>query len=110
MENTTKKLNMPKTDFSQRSNAEQTEPKLLKLWEDMFEKSNELNKNGKRFVLHDGPPYANGDVHVGHVLNKVLKDMTSKYHLMNGEQVDFRPGFDCHGLPTELGVQKNLED
>ena len=104
----TKTLNMPKTDFSQRSNSQELEPRLLKLWEKVFEESNSLNNPHKRFVLHDGPPYANGDVHVGHVLNKVLKDMVSKFHLMSGEQVDFRPGFDCHGLPTELGVQKKF--
>ena len=103
----TKNLNMPKTDFTQRSNSQELEPKLLKLWEDVFNKSNELNTT-KQFVLHDGPPYANGDVHMGHVLNKVLKDMVSKYHLMSGYKVDFRPGSDCHGLPTELGVQKKF--
>jgi len=101
-----KNLNMPQTDFTQRSEAAKKEPELLKLWQelDVFKLRNGLND--KQFTLHDGPPYANGDVHVGHVLNKVLKDMTSKYHLMNGEKVNFRPGFDCHGLPTELAVQK----
>jgi isoleucyl-tRNA synthetase len=103
----TKKLNMPKTNFTQRSNSSQKEPELLKLWEKTFMERNEKNKEGN-FVLHDGPPYANGDVHMGHVLNKVLKDMVSKYQLMNGKKVDFRPGFDCHGLPTELGVQKKF--
>lgn len=102
-----KELNMPKTDFAQRSNSQEREPQLLKLWENVFEERN--NKNtGDKFVLHDGPPYANGDVHVGHLLNKVLKDMTSKYQLMSGKKVDFRPGSDCHGLPTELAVQKKF--
>lgn len=102
-----KELNMLETNFTQRSNSKQKEPELLKMWENVFEKRNNKNK-GNTFVLHDGPPYANGDVHVGHVLNKVLKDMVSKYNLMNGKKVDFRPGFDCHGLPTELAVLKNL--
>lgn len=102
-----KQLNMPKTNFSQRSNSQMREPELLKLWENIFEERNKMNV-GKTFVLHDGPPYANGDVHMGHVLNKVLKDTVSKYQLMSGKKVDFRPGFDCHGLPTELGVQKKF--
>lgn len=102
-----KQLNMPKTNFSQRSNSSVREPELLKLWKKTFNERNKLN-NGETFVLHDGPPYANGDVHMGHVLNKVLKDAVSKFHLMSGRKVDFRPGFDCHGLPTELGVQKKF--
>jgi len=102
-----KKLNMPNTEFSQRSDSQKREPELLKLWEDVLKKRNELNK-GDVFTLHDGPPYANGDVHVGHLLNKVLKDMSVKYHLMKGDKVSFRPGSDCHGLPTELAVQKKF--
>jgi len=102
-----KELNMPKTDFSQRSDSQKREPELLKLWENVFKERNEKNK-GNNFTLHDGPPYANGDVHVGHLLNKVLKDMTTKYHLMKGDKVHFRPGSDCHGLPTELAVQKKF--
>ena len=98
-------LNMPKTEFTQRSNSTQKEPLLLKLWENTFKERNDVNTKST-FVLHDGPPYANGDVHMGHALNKILKDMISKYKLMSGHKVDFRPGFDCHGLPTELGVQK----
>lgn len=99
-------LNMPLTDFSNRSNAATTEPKLLSLWENVVSKRNELND--KEYTLHDGPPYANGDVHLGHVLNKVLKDFFAKFYLMNGYKLNFRPGFDCHGLPTELAVQKKF--
>lgn len=104
-----KNLNMPKTEFSQRSNSEQTEPAMLNLWDKMqvFKKRNSLNKNGS-FLLHDGPPYANGDCHAGHGLNKVLKDVVVKYNLMSGKKVDFKPGFDCHGLPTELAVLKKF--
>ena len=76
-----KELNMPKTDFNQRSESLKREPELLKLWENVLNQRNSLN-TGETFTLHDGPPYANGDVHVGHLLNKVLKDMTTKYHLM----------------------------
>ncbi len=103
-----KKLNMPQTDFTQRSESTKREPELLKLWHELnvFKLRNE--SNGDPFTLHDGPPYANGDVHVGHVLNKVLKDMVVKYQLMNGRKVNFRPGFDCHGLPTELAVLKKF--
>ena len=105
----TKNLNMPKTEFEQRSNSVKREPELLNLWKDLdvLKKRNLLNK-GPKFTLHDGPPYANGDVHVGHMLNKVLKDMSVKYHLMKGDVVSFRPGSDCHGLPTELAVQKKF--
>jgi isoleucyl-tRNA synthetase len=101
-----KNLNMPQTDFTQRSESLKREPELLKLWNelDVLKLRNELNSD--TFTLHDGPPYANGDVHVGHVLNKVLKDMVVKYQLMSGKKVNFRPGFDCHGLPTELAVLK----
>ena len=96
---------MPKTDFTQRAESTKKEPELLKLWENTYNERNSLN-TGELFTLHDGPPYANGDVHVGHLLNKLLKDMSVKYHLMSGNKVDFRPGSDCHGLPTELAVQK----
>lgn len=100
------KLNMPTTKFTQRSNSGSREKELLDLWLDVFSESNKMNSKEKSFKLHDGPPYANGDVHVGHVMNKVLKDMVVKYKLMSGYNVDFRPGSDCHGLPTELLVQK----
>jgi isoleucyl-tRNA synthetase len=100
-----KTLNMPMTNFSQRSNSQQREPELVKLWETVLEERNERNEK-ETYTLHDGPPYANGDVHVGHLLNKLLKDMNVKYHLMKGHKVNFRPGSDCHGLPTELAVQK----
>jgi len=98
---------MPQTDFTQRSEHKTKEPELVLQWDKVLQKRNALNH--KPFLLHDGPPYANGDLHVGHVLNKVLKDMVVKYKLMDGHKVDFRPGWDCHGLPTELAVQKRLK-
>jgi len=103
----TKKLNMPDTTFTQRSEHKKKEPEMVELWKDVLHNRN--SKNSTEFLLHDGPPYANGDLHVGHVLNKVLKDMVVKYKMMSGYKVDYRPGWDCHGLPTELAVQKKVK-
>lgn len=104
-----KTLYMPKTGFTQRSESHTRESQLLKLWDDLdvLNLRNGLNKL-PMFKMHDGPPYANGDVHVGHLLNKVLKDVVVKYKLMSGHKVSFRPGSDCHGLPTELSVLKKF--
>lgn len=101
-----KELNLPQTDFPQKANSKEREPQFNKFWEDndVFRKRREMND--KTFVLHDGPPYANGSPHMGHYLNKSLKDVVNKYKLMTGYKVNFTPGFDCHGLPTELKVQK----
>lgn len=104
-----KNLNMPKTDFPMKANSLKKESDLVKLWEDLdlVNLRNEQN-TGEMFILHDGPPFANGNPHIGHVLNKILKDMVVKYHLMKGDKVHFRPGFDCHGLPIEMAVQKKF--
>ena len=101
-----KQLNLPQTNFPQKANSLEREPGFNKFWEenDVFNKRNE--RNTEEFYLHDGPPYANGNPHMGHALNKLLKDVVVKYQLMNGKKVNFRPGWDCHGLPTELKVQK----
>jgi hypothetical protein len=72
----------------------------------VYEKAYENNK-GSKFVLHDGPPYANGDLHIGHALNKILKDFINRYQIMKGSKVKFVPGWDCHGLPIELKVTSN---
>jgi isoleucyl-tRNA synthetase len=100
-------LNLPKTDFSIRANSAIKEPELLVRWEkeDLWGKSWTKNKGGKKFVFHDGPPYANGHIHIGHVLNKVLKDIVTKYKRMSGFHVPAKPGWDCHGLPIELKVE-----
>jgi isoleucyl-tRNA synthetase len=100
-------LNLPVTAFNQRANGAQREPELLAFWQQhqVFERRSARN-SGPRFTLHDGPPYANGGVHLGHVLNKTLKDVLNKYHLLRGRQVTFVPGWDCHGLPTELQATK----
>lgn len=117
MENETKKdysetLNLPQTDFQMRGNLPAKEPDLLnKRKEDkVYEKALEKNKKtGKKYILHDGPPYANGDIHLGHSLNKVLKDIIVRYKTMNGFFAPYVPGWDTHGLPIEKKVQQELK-
>lgn len=105
-------LNLPKTDFPMKANLSEREPLILKFWQEkrIYEKIQEKNKKeGKgNFILHDGPPYANGHIHIGHALNKVLKDIIVKYKSMTGYRSPFIPGWDCHGLPIELQVDKSL--
>ena len=103
-------VNLPKTSFNMRANAVQKEPELQKYWakEKIYEKLAE-NSPKDLFVLHDGPPYANGDLHMGHALNKVLKDIINKYKLLQGHKVHYVPGWDCHGLPIELKVLQSLK-
>lgn len=104
----TKKLNLPQTDFPQKADSTNREPGFNEFWEkeNVFKKRSDLN-TGTNFTLHDGPPYANGHSHVGHALNKLLKDVVNKYKLMSGYKVKYVPGWDCHGLPTELKVQED---
>ncbi len=106
-------IHLPKTGFPMKANLPQREPEILRQWEEqaVFEKlvsQNAGRAGAKRFVLHDGPPYANGDIHIGHALNKILKDIVVKYRNLKGEAADFIPGWDCHGLPIELKVDKEL--
>jgi len=103
-------VNLPKTEFSMRANAVQREPELQKFWEEnkVYERLSEENP-GEVFVLHDGPPYANGTLHMGHALNKILKDIINKYHLLRGYKVRYVPGWDCHGLPIELKVLQKMK-
>jgi isoleucyl-tRNA synthetase len=106
-------VNLPKTGFPMKANLPQREPEIAREWEaqGIFERvvaANAARPGAKRFVLHDGPPYANGDIHIGHALNKVLKDIVVKYRNQKGEVADFIPGWDCHGLPIELKVDKEL--
>lgn len=105
-------VRLPKTDFPMKGNLAQTEPKLIDRWKEqkIFQKLLEKNKNSKPFVLPDGPPYANAAIHIGHVLNKSLKDIVIKYKNMAGYKSAFVPGWDCHGLPIELRVTKELGD
>ncbi|KKP24765.1 MAG: Isoleucine-tRNA ligase [candidate division TM6 bacterium GW2011_GWF2_28_16] len=101
-------LNLPTTDFSLRANSAQKEPEILQYWENekIYSKTYKHNIGKEKFILHDGPPYANGNIHLGHVLNKVLKDIVAKYNRMAGKHVPVKPGWDCHGLPIELKVTK----
>jgi isoleucyl-tRNA synthetase len=103
-------LNLPKTDFPMRGNLPQNEPKQVAKWEQdgTYFKVLDANKGKPRFILHDGPPYANGNIHIGHALNKILKDVIVKYQAMTGHMAPYVPGWDCHGLPIELQVEKNL--
>lgn len=101
-------LNMMKTDFPMRANLPQREPEILKGWYDgeVYEKLMEHNEGKPLFILHDGPPYANGDIHIGHALNKTLKDFIVRYKNMTGYKSPYVPGWDTHGLPTELKARK----
>ena len=103
-------LNLPKTDFPMKANLSQKELEILKKWEDekLYKKLAEKGKGKPKFILHDGPPYANGNIHIGHALNKILKDIIIKYHTMQGFYSPYVPGWDCHGLPIEHQVDKNL--
>ncbi len=101
-------LNMPKTDFPMRGNLGQREVEFQAEWNelDLYNKVLEKNKDGEPFVLHDGPPYANGDIHLGHALNKILKDFVVRYQTMTGKKARYVPGWDTHGLPIETALAK----
>lgn len=104
-------LNLPQTDFPMRASLATREPESLKHWEDsgLHQKIREKSKGKKNFTLHDGPPYANGNIHIGHALNKVLKDMIVKYKTMQGFDALYVPGWDCHGLPIEHQCLKDMK-
>ena len=101
-------LNLPKTGFPMKANLAQREPEMLKRWEQMglYTKIREARSGAEQFILHDGPPYANGDIHIGHAVNKVLKDIIVKSKTLDGLDAPYVPGWDCHGLPIELQVEK----
>jgi isoleucyl-tRNA synthetase len=103
-------LNLPKTDFPMKAQLSKKEPQILKKWQeqDLYHKILESRKNDELYVLHDGPPYANGNIHLGHALNKILKDFIIKTKSMEGFQAPYVPGWDCHGLPIEIKVDKKL--
>ncbi|KAK3284624.1 hypothetical protein CYMTET_7727 [Cymbomonas tetramitiformis] len=102
-------INLPQTSFNLRANAKVREPELHKMWEKngIYERLYKENP-GEIFTLHDGPPYANGDLHIGHALNKILKDVINRYQTLQGRKVRYVPGWDCHGLPIELKVLQTL--
>jgi len=105
-----KTLNLPRTDFPMRANLPQREPEYLKFWEDIdiYHRVQEKNKGRPKFILHDGPPYANGHIHLGTLLNKVLKDIIVKFHSMSGYDAPYVPGWDTHGLPIEQQAIKTF--
>ena len=99
-------LNLPRTDFPIRANTKQDDPAMIARWEQekLFDRSFKCHEGKQKYILHDGPPYANGHIHVGHAYNKILKDIVGKSQRMMGKQVPVIPGWDCHGLPIELKV------
>ena len=101
-------LNLPETQFSMKAGLPQKEPEILNFWHqnDIYKKIREKYSDSELFLLHDGPPYANGAIHLGHSVNKILKDITIKYKTLKGFNAPFIPGWDCHGLPIELNVEK----
>ena len=103
-----KTLNLPDTPFPMRGNLARREPEWIEAWEKsgLYQRIREACKGRPKFVLHDGPPYANGDLHLGHVVNKVLKDMVVKSKTLAGFDAPYVPGWDCHGLPIEHQVEK----
>src|ERR1043166_504464 len=105
-----KTINLPKTKFAQKANLPQTEPARLKKWADMnlYQRIQEARAGRQKFILHDGPPYANADIHLGTALNKILKDLIVKSRTMLGYDAPYVPGYDCHGLPIELHVERKL--
>lgn len=107
-----KTVNLPKTDFSQKANLGQSEPARLKKWTglDLYRRIEEARKGKPKFIFHDGPPYANADIHIGTALNKILKDFVVKTRSMMGFDTPYVPGYDCHGLPIETLVEKKLAE
>ncbi len=105
-------IRLPVTDFPMKGNLPQREPEIIKMWDEqkIYHRLLEKNKGRTKFILPDGPPYANGDIHLGHALNKILKDIIIKYKNMKGYYTPFIPGWDCHGLPIEHKVMKGLMD
>ncbi|GAA5317395.1 MAG: isoleucine--tRNA ligase [Candidatus Pelagadaptatus aseana] len=103
-------LNLPKTAFAMKANLAQREPQMLKKWQDnkLYEVIRKARSGREKFILHDGPPYANGDIHIGHSVNKILKDIIIKSKTLSGFDAPYIPGWDCHGLPIEHNVEKKI--
>jgi len=104
-------INLPKTAFSMKANLQIKEPQILKHWEEinLYKKIRSISKDKEKFILHDGPPYANGNIHMGTALNKILKDIIVKFHQMNGKDSVYVPGWDCHGLPIEWKIEEKYK-
>ncbi len=103
-------LNLPKTDFPMKANLPAREPGILAYWQEinLYQCLRELGRDRRKFILHDGPPYANGRIHIGHAINKTLKDIITKSKTLSNFDAPYVPGWDCHGLPIELNVEKNI--
>ena len=103
-----KTLFLPQTEFPMRAGLPQREPEILKAWYKigLYERLRELSAGRTKFVLHDGPPYANGNIHIGHALNKILKDVVTRSQQMLGFDSNYVPGWDCHGLPIEWRIEE----
>ena len=103
-------LNLPHTNLPMKAGLASKEPELLKYWDsiNLYQKLRDKKKGKDLYLLHDGPPYANGDIHLGHAVNKVLKDITIKFQSFMGKDAPYVPGWDCHGLPIELNVEKKF--
>jgi isoleucyl-tRNA synthetase len=102
-------LNLPETAFPMRGDLAKREPAWLNEWTDkkLYQRIRQARQGKPKFILHDGPPYANGDIHIGHAVNKILKDIIIKAKTLSGFDAPYVPGWDCHGLPIELVVEKN---
>src|ERR1700722_12344082 len=103
-------LNLPATDFPMKANLSSREPEILKYWEEksLYQALRKARAGKPEFILHDGPIYANGNIHIGHALNRILKDIVVKSKNLEGYDAPFVPGWDCHGLPVELNVEKKF--
>ena len=104
-------INLPKTEFSMKANLPLKEPQILEFWKkiNLYEELRKSRKGEEKFILHDGPPYANGNIHMGTALNKILKDIIVKFHQMNGKDSVYVPGWDCHGLPIEWKIEEQYK-
>ena len=104
-------INLPKTKFSMKANLPTKEPSIIDFWKnmDLYNQIRKINKGKDKFVLHDGPPYANGNIHMGTALNKILKDIIVKFHQMSGSDAVYVPGWDCHGLPIEWKIEEQYK-
>ncbi|MDA7573229.1 isoleucine--tRNA ligase [Candidatus Pelagibacter sp.] len=104
-------INLPKTIFSMKANLQNKEPEILNYWKkiDLYKELRKISKGKEKFILHDGPPYANGNIHMGTALNKILKDIIVKFHQMDGKDSVYVPGWDCHGLPIEWKIEEQYK-
>ena len=105
------KINLPSTSFPMKANLPAKEPEIIKFWEEinLYQELRSKSKGRDKFILHDGPPYANGHIHIGTALNKILKDIVVRFNQMMGKDAPYVPGWDCHGLPIEWKVEEEYK-